>query len=94
MLLNAVQRVILGDGVSLMPGDVGLEQVAPADEADEDVEKYRLDSADEDLQVPVPLLVEEAPVGRDVPGAARDPRLDVVPTRVVDSARASLTVWG
>ena len=38
VVFDAVQRVILGDGVSLPLGDGGLQQVAPADKADEDVE--------------------------------------------------------
>ena len=36
MILDAVQRVVLSDGVSLPLGDVGLQEVAPADKPDED----------------------------------------------------------
>ena len=82
MVFDAVQGVILSDGVRLALGDVGLQQVSPPDEADEDVEEDRLDAADEDLQVPVALLVKEMPEGLSVLGLEPE---DPTPEEDVDA---------
>ena len=63
VFFDPVQCVILCHGVRLPLGDVGLQEVAPADKANEDVEQERFNAADEDLQVPVPLLMQEVPEG-------------------------------
>ena len=68
MVFDAVQSVILSDRVGLTLGDVGLQQVSPPDEANENVEQDRLDAADEDLQVPVALLVKQMPEGLSMLG--------------------------
>jgi hypothetical protein len=73
VVFDTVQCVILRDGVGLPLGDVGLQEVAPANEADEDVEQDRLDAADEDLQVPVPLLMQEMPEGLPMLGLEPEP---------------------
>ena len=82
MVFDAVQGVILSDGVRLALGDVGLQQVSPPDEADEDVEEDRLDAADEDLQVPVALLAKEMPEGLSVLGLEPE---DPTPEEDVDA---------
>ena len=61
VILDPVEGVILRDRLRLPLGHVGLQQVAPPDEADDDVEQERLDAADEHLEVPVALLMHEMP---------------------------------
>ena len=46
VVIDPVEGVIRGDGLRLPLGHVGLEQVPPADEADNDVEQERLDATE------------------------------------------------
>jgi hypothetical protein len=73
VVFDAVQRVILGDGVGLPLGDVGPQQVAPADEADEDVEQNRLDAADDDPPGTSALPMQEMPEGLSMLGLEPEP---------------------
>ena len=61
VVIDPVECVIRGDRLRLSLGHVGLEQVPPADEADDDVEQECLDATDEHLEVPVALLMHEMP---------------------------------
>jgi hypothetical protein len=53
VVFEAVQGVVLFYGPPLAFGDVRLEEIAPPDDPNEQIEQDRLDAADDDLQVPV-----------------------------------------
>lgn len=70
---DAVKRVVVLDSPPLSFRDVGPQQVAPPDDPDEEIEQDRLDAADDHLQVPMTLLVQEMPERLPVLGLEPEP---------------------
>jgi hypothetical protein len=61
MVLDPMERMVLFDSSFLSLGDVRLQEEAPPDDSDEQIEQDDLDASDDQFQVPMGLVVDEMP---------------------------------
>jgi hypothetical protein len=73
MIFDPMERMVLFDSSFLSLGDVRLQEEAPPDDSDEQIEQDDLDASDDQFQVPMGLVMDQMPERSRCSGSNRHP---------------------